>query len=227
LVIYTKGVKMATRIFPEKVDFVVSDSAPTDTTVLWQDTTANAVVPTNQPVIEFVSGKIYSGVGARASSAAISLNNTYYLPFYVPSTCTFDQIIIGWGSTLTGGPATVRLGIYDNVGGQPLNVIIDAGTVSVATASTAYPLSINVTLQSGIYWLATNIITVPTTYTIISMSTSTTTGIIGLPISSMTLASGSAAGYRESFNATSGFTTAVTANLSTTTTVPALGLRKA
>lgn len=79
---------------------------------------------------------------------------TYYMPIYLP-TCTIDRIGIRAGSSFSGS-ATVRLGIYGSTDNEPDNLILDAGTVSVTSASTNYQITISQSVTEGIYWLAIN-----------------------------------------------------------------------
>jgi hypothetical protein len=84
----------------------------------------------------------------------MTLNRTYYTPFYVSETTTFDRIAIRT-STFTG-TASVRLGLYNNSNGQPTTVAFDAGTVSATAQGVAYTITISQTVSAGWYWLATN-----------------------------------------------------------------------
>jgi hypothetical protein len=89
------------------------------------------------------------------------VNTTYYTPFYLPESTTFDRIVIR-ASTFTG-TAVVRLGIYNNSGGKPTTVVLNAGTVSVTAGGTSYTITISQTLSAGWYWLASNMQTAGTT----------------------------------------------------------------
>jgi hypothetical protein len=80
---------------------------------------------------------------------------TYYTPFYVVESVSFDRIAIRTNSTFTNS-SVVRLGVYDNANGQPTTVEFDAGTVSCSAASTLYTITISKTLAAGWYWLACN-----------------------------------------------------------------------
>jgi hypothetical protein len=80
---------------------------------------------------------------------------TYYVPFYVPQTTTFDRIGCRTASGFSG-TATVRLGIYSNSTNRPDLVVLDAGTLSATAASTFYEITISQELSAGWYWLAFN-----------------------------------------------------------------------
>jgi hypothetical protein len=75
----------------------------------------------------------------------------------VPATTTFDRIAVTTASTFSG-TATVRMGIYQNdtATGKPSTLVFDAGTVSCTASSTVYQITINQTLTSGFYWMASN-----------------------------------------------------------------------
>jgi hypothetical protein len=98
------------------------------------------------------------------STAAITItaNKTYYIPFYVTGTRTFDRIAIRTNSTFSG-TSTVRLGVYNNSGGAPSTVKFDAGTVSCTAAGTQYDITISQQLTAGWYWFAFNSQTAATT----------------------------------------------------------------
>jgi len=84
-------------------------------------------------------------------AGSISSGNLCYTPIYVYSSTTYERI--GIYVTAAGGVGSLaRLGIYEDNGGVPGDLVLDAGTVSIA--STGHKLiTINQTLQ-GKYWLA-------------------------------------------------------------------------
>ena len=86
-------------------------------------------------------------------SSGMTYQATYYVPFLVTETATFDRIAITAGSGITGS-VNVRLGIYNNSGGKPSTVVLDAGTVTATTANTVYQITISQSLSTGWYWLA-------------------------------------------------------------------------
>jgi hypothetical protein len=105
--------------------------------------------------LPFRSGATYVNInGTQSTSSAV--NQTYYTPMYFPNSVTLDRINIVTVNTWTGGPATVRLGIYNDNGGVPSTVALDAGTVSVTAGSTLYAITISQTLSAGWYWMALN-----------------------------------------------------------------------
>jgi hypothetical protein len=99
------------------------------------------------------------------TARTMTVNTTSFSPFYVPVSTTFDRIAIRTESTFSGS-AVVRLGIYNNDSNdRPSTVLLDAGTVAPAAASTNYEITINQTLSAGWYWLAANSQTAATTNT--------------------------------------------------------------
>lgn len=109
-----------------------------------------------------------------ASGTALTANRTYYVPFYVNKTTTFDRIACVTTSAFSG-TATVRLGIYNHDGAnKPSTVLLDAGTVSATAASTAYTITISQSLSAGTYWLAMNTQTTATTNTFFVTSSTPT-----------------------------------------------------
>ena len=139
---------------------LVADSAATNG-VKWATPSAAAATG-----LGYVSGKLYAPYGLGATSSSPSANTTYYIPFRVVETKTFDRISFVTGSSITG-TGTFRLGIYNQSAGVPTTVLLDAGTVNATTASTAYSVTISQSLSAGVYYLAMN------------MQTSWTSGTVG------------------------------------------------
>lgn len=81
---------------------------------------------------------------------------TYYVPIFIPENRSFDRIAIHTMPN-TSETGLVRLGIYNNFETRPSSLILDAGTVSCSAPSTRFQITINITLESGWYWLAFNI----------------------------------------------------------------------
>jgi len=111
-------------------------------------TGANGVIPP----LGYESGQYYATVLNAAGSVPATANYTYYQPFYVGTTETWDRIAITTGAVTS----TVRLGIYNaSADGKPTTVLLDAGTVSTTTAGT-YAITISLTLSPGWYFFAVN-----------------------------------------------------------------------
>lgn len=119
--------------------------------------------------LKMISGQYYTSPSAH-SGANRTVNTTNYAPLFVPESTTFDRILCRSGSTFSG-TASVRLGIYNDNGGKPGTVALDAGTVSITAANTNYTITINQTLSAGTYWLAFNMQTAATTSNFMCKST--------------------------------------------------------
>jgi hypothetical protein len=77
-----------------------------------------------------------------------------YFPIILSKACTLDRIAVEITGAGTAG-SVVRLGIYDNSNMSPNNLILDAGTI-LGDSATAQTISINETLQAGLYFLTIN-----------------------------------------------------------------------
>jgi hypothetical protein len=137
----------------------------------------------NSQVAPFISTYYYKGTGLNASNATPVVNTTYYTPFFVPVTTTFDRIAIRTGSTFSG-TAVARLGIYNSSGGKPSTVVLDAGTVSATALSTSYTITISQQLTPGLYWLAANTQTAATTNVFLGVASNQAAAYIGQPFTS-------------------------------------------
>jgi hypothetical protein len=102
----------------------------------------------------YTSLEYYSSPVDSTTTASVTANYQYYVPFYVAQYGTFDRIGIRTASTFTGGTVSVRLGIYNNSAYLPTTVLLDGGTVSCASANTTYTVTISQTLGAGWYWLS-------------------------------------------------------------------------
>lgn len=146
--------KLADRFpMPKKGDiFVVTEDLPTETGtvyVCFLDGVWSEV--SRAPRLEHVVGRFYSnGFVTTTTTAAISANTLYAVPFYVPVSHTYPTINL---SVTTGvGGTSIRLGIYSDNAGYPGALVIDAGTISSAGVAVG-TLTINQLLSSGWYWL--------------------------------------------------------------------------
>ncbi len=126
------------------------------------DTTVAEVTITTGPAgatgpaiyVGLQSGGYYTNAGGASNFTAVE-DVTYYIPFFVNESTTFDRIACRTHSAFSG-TATVRLGVYNQANGGPDTVAFDAGTVSCTAASTNYEITISQTLGAGVYWLAFN-----------------------------------------------------------------------
>jgi len=110
----------------------------------------------------------YLSSPAIAISTLVMANNTLYMvPVWVPDIRNFTSITLGFVSSAVSGNA--HLGIYrcNRLTGHPTTLIVDAGTVSVGTTGTK-TLSINVTLNPGLFMLAIVASSAPTVHATLS-----------------------------------------------------------
>jgi hypothetical protein len=104
--------------------------------------------------------------------ATVNTAQTYYMPFYVSETTTWDLIGCRTGSAFSG-TSSVRIGVYNNANGKPTTVRNDFGLLNFTTASTTAFITINETIDAGWYWLAFNAQTVTGTANFITSLTIT------------------------------------------------------
>ena len=116
------------------------------------------------------------------TSGSVTLNQTTYAPIFIPSSMSLDRISFMTGTSFAG-TSSVRLGIYGNTDGKPSTLLLDAGTASATAGSTFYSVTIDHTISTpGIYWLAMNMQSSPTTNSFRRTTTVTTpTPIINFP----------------------------------------------
>ena len=129
---------------------LVADSAATNG-VKWATPAAAASTG-----LGYRSGKLYTSLGTKGNGSTPDTNTTYYAPFRVTETKTFDRISFSTTNNTITGTATCRLGIYNQSAGVPTTVLLDAGTVNVTAANTVYSVTINQSLTAGVYYLAFN-----------------------------------------------------------------------
>ena len=146
--------------------FTGTPAAPTaaEATNTTQLATTAFVIANRDTSFGFTTGLYYRALGTVAEVAGVVEDMTYYCPFVVNQTKTFDRIAIASGSTHSG-TGVVRLGIYNNdsTTGKPSTVLLDAGTVSTTAPTTVFQITISQSLSPGTYWLAFNMQTAATT----------------------------------------------------------------
>jgi hypothetical protein len=137
---------------------ILQKTSGTDYDYAWATITIPAANEVNY--VPQVSGDTYQGLassGTQSSSQTITEDRTYFTPFYVAKDATtWNQISFRAGTGGTFTSATFRLGIYADNAGKPGNLILDAGNVTVTTASQVGTATISQSLDNGIYWLAFN-----------------------------------------------------------------------
>jgi len=122
-----------------------------------------------------VSGQTYSALGNASGDqgGVLGASELNFNPFFVESSATYDQISVRTAGNFSGS-GVVRLGIYDDNGGVPGNLVLDAGTVSTTAANTVYTITISQTLSAGMYFLCAVSQTQATTNTYIIGQTQST-----------------------------------------------------
>jgi hypothetical protein len=118
----------------------------------WQNA-ASAFEPILTP--ENVGSYVRGNSGG--STQALTANQTYYLPIFLP-TFSADRISIRTSGT-SGSSGNIRLGLYNSsiTTGKPTTVVFDAGTVAITAAlNTNYEITISQNISAGYYYLALN-----------------------------------------------------------------------
>ena len=191
---------------------------------------SRGAISTNISLLDQRSGQYYAfGLGA-SQSITLTEDVTYYSPFFVKTSTTYDRIAYQH-DIVSGGNVVTRLGIYNNdyTTYKPSTLVVDAGTLTETSAGFK-TMTINQTLSAGWYWLALNMQSfTATTRTYRGRNTgagNTNTAIVGFPLVSDSDLQ-TIIGYYET-SVTGAFTTAGTLVESTLSNVhPAVLLRKA
>lgn len=98
----------------------------------------------------YKSASQYAGESHATAAATPVSTNLYATGFEIHASRAFDRIGVEV-TTLQAG-STIRLGIYNDAGGLPTTLVVDAGTVDSSTTG-AKEATIAQTL-AGVYWLA-------------------------------------------------------------------------
>lgn len=85
----------------------------------------------------------------------LGLNTTFATPLIVPRRATFDRIGVAIADAPGGSSYTYRFGLYNNHGFRPSESLRKFGTVTVTTTGDK-TVTIDETLDAGIYWLTIN-----------------------------------------------------------------------
>lgn len=86
--------------------------------------------------------------------------NTTYQPIWIGKTVTVDRIAVRTiATTSVSGTQNGRLGIYEDNGGKPGALKIDAGgfTFTSATGTANHIITISQSLDAGWYWLCASV----------------------------------------------------------------------
>jgi hypothetical protein len=103
--------------------------------------------------VTYRSGYFYeAATGGQIIVGPFTRNRVHYFPLFINQSITMDRI--GAECTTAVASSTFRLGLYNaNSNGVPTSLILDAGTID--TSSTGLKtITINQTLNAGLYFLA-------------------------------------------------------------------------
>ena len=164
----------------------------------WVSGSAGNTEPGMTP-LKLVSGRYYPG-GEYGGSTSQNLQQTYYLPIYVPYTTTFDRIGTYCSGFSSGAAGTVRLGIFTESNGIPGSVLVES--LVTYTAVGLMQATINTTLNPGWYFLASNIVSRTGTVNQAGSTRAATHTSLFLPANGTT---GTTAYQQNAANATSAF----------------------
>lgn len=104
----------------------------------------------------YVSGRYYypTNTGVNIGTTSVTANRLWLLPFYAAETKTWTKLGINVTATTAAAGKKARLGIYNNSGGVPTTLLLDAGEVAI-DAVAAVEATISQSLTGGNwYWLA-------------------------------------------------------------------------
>lgn len=102
----------------------------------------------------YTGTRYYSVDQGVAATMSIAQSSLYALPFIPPVNCTLNNVNINVNVAGAAG-AVCRFGLFaDNGSGYPGTLILDAGTVSVASTGIKQSIDFNQALTAGtLYWL--------------------------------------------------------------------------
>jgi hypothetical protein len=129
---------------------------------------------------------------SQTNRSTVSTNTDFNLmPIYIKGTHTFNEIGVRSTSATWTGTALIRLGIYEDDGtGQPGNLVVDAGQVTITAANQNGVATISETLTEGVYWIG-GVVQQTTTAGSVHGCPATTAGSIGLSMVGLPFADGS------------------------------------
>ena len=125
----------------------------------------------NPNYLPMVAGRYYFTPNATSTSTSNTSGNTNLrlVPHYIPNPITITRI--GIEVTAIGDAGSkYRLGIYEDGGGRPARLVIDAGQIN-GDSATIQELTISVTIGPGWYWFGGVVQSAPTTQPTIRVGT--------------------------------------------------------
>jgi hypothetical protein len=125
-------------------------------------------------VLAWQSGQYYRTPGVLGVTEAAVQDRMYLYPLFTPTDITLDRIQIMSGNLSATG--SVRLGLYTESGGNPSSLILDAGTVSVASGTdNIVEVTISQAVTAGLFFVAAVLQTSLVTKTFRTLSAVATT----------------------------------------------------
>lgn len=102
----------------------------------------------------FVNGTI---IVDSSSFGSVSMpdERIYTYPVCVPLDCTLDNLCCEVKTAASG--ATLRMGIYDDLGGLPNNLVVETGVLSASSAVIVDSAALSTSLTAGWYWVAVTV----------------------------------------------------------------------
>jgi len=91
-------------------------------------------------------------IGGATNNEALVASKLYAVLYPVVQKSTFDRIAVHVYSTTAGNK--IHLGIYNDGGGYPSSLVLDAGELTLTAGAGIKELTINQQLDAGVYWLA-------------------------------------------------------------------------
>lgn len=114
----------------------------------------------------------YSSPSAGAYTAsAYTANRVHYTPFFIPRRLTFDRMGVHHTATVAGAGSVARLGIYAAVADIPADLIVEPATqIDLTTAAAFKVVTVAVTLEPGLVFLACSVQWVTTSPSLASLT---------------------------------------------------------
>lgn len=108
----------------------------------------------NPPVMIFSSGR-YVATGIWNQSVGVTSLRYYYMPLYVNRKLTITDLAVQHAATLAGSGSVGHFAIYNDNGGLPGSLLLDAGTIDLTTAAGFKPVTaFSQSVMPGLYWVA-------------------------------------------------------------------------
>ena len=96
----------------------------------------------------YVTGRYYHGIAGQIFVSNLSTDIAYFWPIVIGETHTFDRLGVDLGTM--GSATTMRIALYGVSNGIASSLLVDAGTVALATGFISAVISQSLT--AGVYW---------------------------------------------------------------------------